>query len=200
MSTPLLGVSFNHNIFRVSYRGLHAWCTGCAGDPEGTVYVSLIGRVTAVTGIWAAFQQRAPLDTGVHLPIYKLPNMEGAKYHTIRVRLPESDWLHLVLLHSQATMNNLPDQDFYILSATKGPPLEAFWVQWNNALPLPALPEWARRLWEAGISEKLITRCLSKGTICWKVDANLRYWQEIVQRIVKAYPPQAEIGAKEVTQ
>jgi len=189
MSTPLLGVTANHNFFRVSYRGLHAWCTGWAGDPHGAVYVSLIGRTTAVTGIWAAFHERAPLDSGSHQAIFKRPALEGARYHTLRTRLPESDWLHLVILHSQATMFNLPDQTFFVLGRSPSPPLDAFWHQWNNALPLPARPEWTPLLWDQGESERFIIDLPSQGTFCWKVKATLRPWSQILQHIVEEERP-----------
>jgi len=150
MSTQLLSVT-THGIPRlVEYRGLHAYCTGWAGDRSGTVYASLIGRVTAVSAIWAAFQSGYTLWPESGGILSKQPKLEGATYHTFRTRLPKSDWLHLVLLHSQATMRNLPDQTFFILNGSPDPPLDTFWAQWNNALPFPAFPGWKAHLWAQG--------------------------------------------------
>jgi hypothetical protein len=149
------------------------------------VYASIIGRVTAVTGIWAAFQAGSSVwidDGGI---LSKRPKLDGATYHTLRTRLPKSDWLHLVLLHSQATMRNLPDQAFFILNATPDPPLEAFWAQWNNALPFPALPSWKTVLWEQGIAQDAIYTCDAEGTYCWKVLPLTDVWSEILQNSVK---------------
>lgn len=185
MSNTLLGVTASTTPRLVEYRGLHAYCTGYADDRDGTVYASIIGRVTAVTGIWAAFQSGSSvwIDGGGILS--KRPKLEGATYHTLRTRLPKSDWLHLVLLHSQATMRNLPDQAFFILNATPDPPLEAFWAQWNNALPFPALPSWKTFLWEQGIAQGVICTCNAEGTHCWEVWPLTDEWSEILQKSVK---------------
>jgi len=168
----------------ISFRGLSGFCTAWAEDNEGTVYASFIGRVTALTGIWAAFMDNVMLwlDDGARL--FKRPKVENAKYHTLRVRLPESDWLHLVLLHSQATMQNLPDLPFYVLTRTPEPPIDAFWIQWNNALPLPALQEWTSHLWDQGIHQELIVPCPAAGTHCWKVMTFMDTWGDILQKIV----------------
>jgi len=183
MPAELLGVAINNRLRLIQYRGLQGFCTGWAGDREGTVYASLIGRVTAVTGIWAAFQENITLKIGYNKHLTKRPKVEGTKYHTLRVRLPESDWLHLILLHSQGAVHNLPDQDCYVLSATPEPPLEAFWVQWNNALPLPAFQEWAPRLWKEGRWGDLIVPCDAEGTYCWRIRANARAWGAVLEQI-----------------
>jgi hypothetical protein len=185
MPDQLLGVTSDTILRPIQYHGLSAFCTGWAGDREGTVYASLIGRVTAVTGIWAAFQDNNPLKVTYNHYLSKRPKLEGAKYHTLRVRLPESDWLHLVLLHTQATMQNLPDQDCYLLSDTSGtPPLARFWTQWNNALPLPALQEWTSHLWRIGERKRLIIPCDGEGTYCWRVRASPADWAETLQEIL----------------
>ena len=183
MPAELLGVTTNNYLRPIQYRGLQGFCTGWAGDREGTVYASLIGRVTAVTGIWAAFQENITLKIGYNKHLTKRPKVEGAKYHTLRVRLPESDWLHLVLIHTQATMHNLHDQDCYVLSATPDLPLEAFWIQWNNALPLPAFQEWTPRLWEMGKYRRLIVPCDAEGTYCWRIKANAGTWGVVLEQI-----------------
>ena len=185
MSDKLLGVTTDTILRPIQYRGLSAFCTGWAGDREGTVYASLIGRVTAVNAIWAAFQDNNSLRITYNKFLFKRPKLEGAKYHTIRTRLPESDWLHLVLLHTQATMHNLHDQDCYVLSSTPDPPLEAFWIQWNNALPLPAFKEWALRLWELGRYDRVIVPCDAEGTYCWRIKADTRRWKAILKQIIE---------------
>jgi hypothetical protein len=149
------------------------------------VYASLIGRVTAVTGIWAAFMDNVEIRILGDKRMRKMPKMEGAKYDTLRVRLPESDWLHLVILHTQATMQNLPGEPFHILSATPDPPLEAFWIQWGNAVALPALREWVPQLWARGEGKRLIVKLHTLGTHAWWVCAEERRWAELVQDIVK---------------
>lgn len=189
MSNQLIGVTTDTVPYPVQYHGLSAFCTGWAGDREGMVYVSFIGRVTAVTGIWAAFMDNNAIRITYGRFLLKRPKLEGAKYHTIRTRLPESDWLHLVVLHTQATMHNLPDQNFYILSATTDPPLEAFWVQWNNAIALPAFQEWTPLLWEKGEYEQLIVQCHAQGTYCWKVNKSAKLWGRILNQIVMEVQP-----------
>jgi len=166
----------------VGFRGLSGWCTGWAGDDTGTVYASFIGRLTALTGIWAAFQDRDVL----HLAdgeLRKLPDVEGARYHTLKTRLPETGWFHMVLLHTQATVHNLPDEDFYVMDDDRR--LERFWTMWNRALPLPASPEWAARLWDLGRSYGLIYQLPAQGVQCWKVEADHDAWLRILQIIVR---------------
>ncbi len=168
----------------VGFRGLSGWCTGWAGDEQGTVYASFIGRVTALTGIWAAFQDDEVLKLLDRPDLFKRPKLDGTKYHTLRARLPETGWQHLVLLHTQATVNNLPDLDFYVLAETSDPPLDRFWAQWNNALPLPALPEWVDTLWREGVAAGLITVCPAEGIHCWRVRVDPDAWRDILQQIV----------------
>jgi len=176
----------------VGFRGLGGWCTGWAGDEQGTVYASFIGRLTALTGIWAAFQDNDVLKLLDRPDLFKRPKLDDAKYHTLRARLPETGWQHLVLLHTQATVANLPDLDFYVLShalsvvegETPDPPLDRFWAQWNNALPLPALPEWVDTLWREGVSTGLITPCPAEAIYCWRVRVDLDAWRSILQQIV----------------
>ena len=189
MHAKFLGVTAGNRMWPIQYRGLQGYCTGWAGDREGTVYASLIGRVTAVNAIWAAFQDNNTLRITYNRYLAKRPRLEGAKYHTLRVRLPESDWLHLVMIHTQATMHNIQDQDCYILSSTPDPPLEAFWYQWNNAVALPAFQEWAPRLWELGRYRRLIGVCDAEGTYCWRIRAESKLWGAILEQIIEEVSP-----------
>jgi hypothetical protein len=189
MSDQLLAATKEMVTAPIKFRGLHAYCTGYTGSRRGSVYVSLIGRVTAVTGIWAAFMDDVELPVPGSRHLRKRPKLDGAKYHTLRVRLPESDWLHLVLLHTQGTMQNLPGHPFFILSATPDPPLDAFWIQWGNAVALPALREWAPQLWTRGEGRKLINRVPAMGTHTWWVSADETKWSELLQNSLKAGIP-----------
>ena len=187
MSTKLIGVTTQGTPRFIHYGGLNAWCTGTAYDRDGTVYVSLIGRVTAVSAIWAAFQSGTTLWPDGFGYVSKRPKLEGTTYHTLRTRLPKSGWLHMVVLHTQATMRNLPDQTFFVLSASDEPPLDAFWAQWNNALPFPTLPAWKPILWEQGIAQDLIYPCTAEGAFCWKVLPAHDIWSEILQSCARQH-------------
>jgi len=169
----------------ISFAGLAGYCTGWAGDEQGTVYASFIGRQTAVTGIWAAFQDHEVLSI-MDAELRKL-EVEGAKYHTLKTRLPESGWMHLVLLHTQATVYNLPDEDFYVIDDDRR--LQRFWAMWNRALPLPASPEWTARLWDLGRSYGLIYQLPAQGVQCWKVEADHDAWLRILQIIIRGGVP-----------
>lgn len=168
----------------IRFRGLSAWITGWAGDEAGTVYASLIGRQTPLTALWAAFQDNETLKFSKDAALQKRRAPEQARYHSLRARLPETGWQHLVLLHTQATVNNLPDEDFYLLAETSAPPLDRFWAQWNNALPLPALPEWVDTLWHEGMATGLIIPCPAEGIHCWRVRVDPDAWGGILQQIV----------------
>jgi len=189
MSNQLSQVSSKPILQPIQYLGLKAWCTGWAGDREGTVYASFLGRPTAVNGIWAAFQSNKPLRITYDHLLYKRPKMEGAKYHAIRVRLPQSDWLHLVIIHTQATVHNLYDYDCYILNSSPEPPIQRFWAQWNNAVSLPALRTWAPKLWNLGQPYGVIFPCDAEGIYCWRLRAKPRNWIPVLQQIIEEEQP-----------
>ncbi|MFQ5859732.1 MAG: hypothetical protein ACE5LU_29400, partial [Anaerolineae bacterium] len=163
----------------VYWGGLSAYCTGYAIHEGYTVYLSLIGRVTAVKAVWAAFMDHKGLRLPDEALLARLPADEETRYETLNVRLPETDWGHTVLVHSQATQNNLPNQFFYVLSGSAEPPLRRFWAQWNRCLPYPSQPDWAAYLWQEGARHQLITECQSRGTYCWAVIPSGR-WAEII--------------------
>lgn len=169
----------------VSFSGLQGYCTGSAGDEWGTLYASLIGRKTALAGIWAAFQSKDKLQVLDSDPLRKRAGPDEATYHTIRTKLPDSGWQHMVLLHSQATTDNLPDHDFYVLSLTADVPIQLFWTQWNNALPFPAKPDWMRALWREGARAGLIHQLEAEGIHAWKVRAHAD-WTDVIQQIMSA--------------
>jgi hypothetical protein len=198
----LLGVTRDEWLALVYWGGLSAYCTGYANHDEHTVYVSLIGRVTAVKAVWAAFMdhQALPLSLDrpppvpapqVHRPgtgqagqadeasLWRLPTDEETKYHTLSVRLPDTDWGHTVMVHSQATQSNLADRLFHVLSGRAEPPLRRFWAQWNRCLPYPSQPEWAAYLWGQGIHHQLITPCQSQGTYAWAIRPG-ETWADII--------------------
>jgi hypothetical protein len=175
----LPGVTRDEWLALVYWGGLSAYCTGYAIHDEYTVYVSLIGRVTAVKAVWAAFMDHQTLPLPDDTPLWRLPTDEETKYHTLSVRLPDTDWGHTVIVHSQATQRNLPDRLFYVLSGRAEPPLRRFWAQWNRCLPYPSLPNWAAYLWGQGVRHQLITPCQSQGTNCWAVRPD-ETWAEII--------------------
>lgn len=168
----------------VGFAGLQGYCTASAGDAHGTVYASFIGRKTALTGIWAAFQDREELKVMDGAPLRKRLTPEAATYHTLKVRLPNSGWQHLVLLHSQATTDNLTDEDFYVLSLASGVPIQLFFTQWNNAVPCPAKPEWAGQLWAEGQRAGLITELDAEGIHAWCIQAH-DDWVQVLQEILR---------------
>ena len=171
-----------HMLKPVEFRGFTVFCTAYATDREGSVYFSLIGRVTALQAVWAAFHSDYGLLDGM---IRKRPAIEGAKYHTVKARLPDSGWGHYIVVHTQATEQNLADEDFYLLFDTSEAPLDAFWSRWNRALPLPARQEWAERMWEQGKAQGLIRQVQAEGTVCWKVLANREKWSTIITNLAK---------------
>lgn len=166
----------------IEFRGFTVFCTSYATDEAGSIYLSLIGRVTALSAVWAAFHSDYGLLDGM---IRKRPKIEGAKYHTVKTRLPDSGWGHYIVVHTQATEQNLHDEDFYLLSDTSEAPLAAFWSRWNRALPLPARQEWVGTMWQRGVEEQLITQVQAEGTVCWKVLANHDPWATIITELTK---------------
>jgi hypothetical protein len=175
----LPGVTGDTWLALVYWGGLSAYCTGYAIHDGYTVYLSLIGRVTAVKAVWAAFMDHQALTLPDETRFWRLPTDEETKYHTFNVRLPDTDWGHTVIVHSQATQNNLPDRLFYVLSGSAEPPLRRFWAQWNRCLPYPSQPGWAAYLWQQGIRHQLVTPCQSQGTYCWAVKPD-ETWAEII--------------------
>ena len=166
----------------VEFRGFVTFSTGHATDQAGTVYLSLIGRVTAVTAVWAAFHSDYSLADGM---IRKRAKLDGAKYHTIKSRLPDSGWAHWIMIHTQATEQNLNDHAFYIVTDDDSLPLDAFWSRWSKALPIPAKAEWAEVMWEAGLAAGLITEIDSLACVCWRVLADGDKWAIIITNLAK---------------
>jgi len=180
------------NPIPIEFRGFTVWAIAHAGDERGTVYASLIGRVTAVKAVWAAFHSDYSLGEGA-VQIRKRSALDGAKYHTIKVKLQTSGWVNWALVHTQATQRNLPDEDFYmsleepttILDSPDRPGPILFMMQWYNAMDLPAKLEWGTRMWNDGLSAELIEELPSHGVRCWRVKADAAGWQEIVTKIAK---------------
>ena len=175
----LPGVTPDEWLAPVYWGGLSAYCTGYASHEEQTVYLSLIGRVTAVKAVWAAFMDHQVLLLPDETRLERLPTDEETKYQSLNVRLPATDWGHTVLVHSQATQGNLPERLFYVLSASPEPALYPFWAQWNHCQPYPSQPEWAAYLWRQGLDQQLITACQSQGAYGWAVRPG-EEWAEII--------------------
>ncbi len=175
----LPGVTRDEWLAPVGWGGLSAYCTGYAIHDGYTFYLSLIGRVTAVKAVWAAFIDGQALELPDSVQLRRLPADEETKYHTFSVRLPDTDWGHRVTVHSQATQSNLPDRLFYVLTGSPEPPLHRFRAQWNRCLPYPSLPDWAAHLWEQGLRHRLITPGQSQGTYAWAVSPGEK-WAEII--------------------
>ena len=169
-------------LLAVEFRGFTTFCTSYSTDEAGSIFFSLIGRISAVTATWAAFHSDYALLDGM---IRKRPAIEGAKYRTIKARLPDSGWSHFIVVHTQATEQNLRDEDFYILSDTSEAPLAAFWSRWNRALPLPARKEWVERMWQQGIEKQLIKQVQAEGVVCWKILSDPAKWSTIITNLVK---------------
>jgi hypothetical protein len=175
----LPGVTRDEWLAPVGWGGLSAYCTGYVIHNTYTFYISLIGRVTAVKAVWAAFMDGQALELPDSVQLRRLPADEETKYHTISVRLPDTDWGHTLMVHSQATQSNLPDRLFYVLSGSSEPPLDQFWAQWNRCLPYPSQPGWAAYLWNKGVGHQLIAACQSQGTNAWAVSPG-ETWAEII--------------------
>jgi len=166
----------------VEFRGFTVFATSYATDEAGTVYLSLIGRVTAVSAVWAAFHSDYELADG---RIRKRAKLDGAKYVTIKSRQADSGWAHWIMLHTQASEQNLNDHAFYIVSDTSEAPLDTFWSRWNRALPIPAKAKWSETMWDAGVHAGLITKTDSLACVCWKVEADSDKWAAIVTDLAK---------------
>lgn len=181
----VLGVAVDEWLAPVSWGGLSAYCTGYLMYEGHTVYLSLIGRVTAVKAIWAAFMDHQPIQLPDETQLLRLPTDEETKYHTLKARLPDTGWGHTAIVHSQATQENLPDRVFYVLNGSADPPLHRFWLQWNRCQPYPTQPEWAVYLWQQGIQHQLIIEGQSRGTYGWAVRPE-EEWAKVITNGVQS--------------
>ena len=167
----------------IQYKGLIGYCTAVAGDPLGVAYLSLVGRQTAVNGIWAAFHDHERLEVnGVR--IAKRITPKTASYRTLKAKLHDSGWVHWVLLYTQATVHNLANEAFFVVSEDDEVPLPLFYHQLNNAIALPIRREWQGMLWEGGKEAGLIIPASGFGLASWRVDADHDDWLAVIQWIL----------------
>ena len=111
--------------------------------------------------------------------------LDGMKQHVkIQATLPSSGYAHMVLIHKQASLEQmLPTKPFYLLDdATHAIPA-AFFPMINRALATPILPEWAPYLWQTGRALELVQlrqKGRGQGFVPWWIQPNPDKWQEIV--------------------
>src|SRR5437588_12847198 len=111
----------------VTFKGLRAYGTAYALDQSGTVLLSLVGSVTVLSGLWAAFLSHEVLLVDEQTPLCRMRKAEensqfktlahrsASEYRTLSARLRESGKRHLLIVHRQATPACELDRAFFVV-------------------------------------------------------------------------------------
>jgi hypothetical protein len=184
----------------ITFKGLRATCTCYINDPtRGTVLLSLVGSVTVLNGLWAAFLSNETLLLPDEIALRRIPRLEDdpqiktlalrrvSEYRTVRARLKETGKRQLVLIHQQATQGCAMDQAFYVLADDGQTPLARFFHQFTLAVAVCARREWSAVLWEYGRTQHLIEPCDAHRVDAWRVEADEDAWAEVVRQGIAAH-------------
>ncbi len=177
----------------VSFKGLRAFCTTYTIDETGTVMLSLVGAVTVLNGLWAAFLSHETLVLNEQIEVRRMQRDERAllktlahkaasEYRTLSARLRETGKRHLVIVHQQATQDCEMDRAFFVVQAAEGlPPLARFYAQFTRAVAVCARTDWSEYLWQRGLAAQLIAPCEAAGIQAWRVTADAEAWAPVVR-------------------
>lgn len=178
----------------ITFKGLHAFCTAYAAHEQGTVMLSLVGSVTVLNGLWAAFLShetlvlneeiavRRLLKPEDQVPIKTLAHKRASEYRTLSARLRDTGKRQLVIVHQQATQACELDCTFFVLQEQTGPLLLArFYAQFTRAVVVCARPNWSEYLWQQGLAAQLVTPCETLGPQAWCVSPDADAWAGMVQ-------------------
>lgn len=151
-------------------------------EAKTIICLEMLGHKEAVKANWAALMGGGKshwLD-GVYVSV------DGMKQHVkIQTTLPSCGWLNHVLLHKQASLQEMnPENPFYLLDDGSQQVPELFYVMLNKALSIPLMPAWVDYLWQNGREAKLIelmSEGKGQGYAAWRVKPVPEKWQQIVQ-------------------
>ncbi len=178
----------------VTFKGVHAFCTAYVNDQgaehtNGAVMLSLVGNVTALNGLWAAFLSNETLLVDDQTPLRRIPKLEddptiktlaqksASDYRTLNARLRETNKRQLVIVHHQATQDCEMDRAFFVLQEQEGTqPLARFYHQFTRVVAVCARSEWSEYLWQRGLDAQLITPCDARGVQAWRVSPDGDAW------------------------
>lgn len=185
--------------WQASFKGVRAFCTAYVNDQDaehtnGAVMLSLVGNVTALNGLWAAFLSNETLLVDDQTPLRRIRKPDDdptiktlaqksvSDYRTLSARLRETGKRHMVIVHHQATQDCEMDRAFFVLHEPEGTlPLARFYQQFTRAVAVCARPEWSEYLWQRGLDMQLVTSCDARGIQAWRVAPDGDAWAELIQ-------------------
>ena len=192
MTTDLVGVAPGAPLPVRDYR---ACCDVWALDEDGLVLASFLGPHTVLQSVWAQLMagQFVELDGGTILRRQNtLPGAQEARsstdpegnykvrYQRASVRFAQIEQAHLVVIAEPATLHAASGHRAYLVAPHMRGDLERFFAVWNKVVSLPARPDWARYLWEAGLRRSSIKPIAAYGCCAWSIEPQSETWSEII--------------------
>ena len=104
------------------------------------------------------------------------------RYQRASMRFAQIEQAHLVVIAEPATLHAASGHRAYLVASQVRGDLGRFFAVWNKVVSLPARPDWARYLWEAGLRRGGIKPMAAYGCCAWSIEPQSETWSEIIRR------------------
>lgn len=171
------------------------------GEKHGEImHISLVGNVTSLRAFHAAFMDSKrsvfsfPRYGNYGSAITAQREKGSSRYLTVfnDEELPKSGMAHLDISHISITKPPFAESFIHLVGNVKDAPpdLLLFFRQLNAAISIAVREEWSQKLWDYGISYRLIQSIPSMGCTAWVVWPNEQKWGRIVSALVLGKDPE----------
>lgn len=165
-----------------------------ADDADGLILLELVGADSENRAVWSHIvkgrTERNLTDTNAYFfaggAQHRIKVIPSTKYHKVE----QSG--RLILLHDGLTRF----RHDYLLAGAADEPSPWFLPALQLRLPIPVLPTWAPRLWEAAQNKKLVQPAdVAFGpAVVWRLLADgLDPWTTLIQHLVKTKQLTAQV-------
>jgi len=168
-----------------------------AGEPIQLVYLHVVGAKSAVRSIWATISNGGnPKPVSLSDPgdaAARHWNTYGTKCYTTYSTpvVAETGDYRLLIVDRRATGQEVLDRAYLVVGkdqATGEDDLhQAFAARLNAVLPIPILPEWGKRLYQAGLGNELVRPLICGGDVSAAYAiVNDPRWLEVVESLLQS--------------